>query len=94
MNCRRLIYINIAVYVALKLLWLLLPDVPADFEAVLQWIALPASAADALPRPWTLLSYSFVQVDFIHLLVNMLWLGWFGTILSGLRGNRDRKSVV
>lgn len=88
MNCRKLIYANIAVYVALKLLWLLLPENPSDFEAILPWIALPASLPAALSRPWTLLSYSFVQVDFLHLLVNMLWLGWFGSILTELRGNR------
>ncbi len=73
---------------ALKLLWLLLPENPSDFEAILPWVALPASFKVALSRPWTLLSYSFVQVDFLHLLVNMLWLGWFGTILTELRGNR------
>lgn len=88
MGCRKLIYANIAVYVALKLLWLLLPETPADFEALLPWMALPARFTTALSRPWTLFSYSFVQVDFLHLLVNMLWLGWFGSILSVLRNNR------
>lgn len=88
MDTKRLILLNLAVYAALKLAWLLLPEVPADFEAILAWIALPSDAVTLLTRPWTILTYSVVQVDFLHLLVNMLWLWWFGAILGNMRGGR------
>jgi membrane associated rhomboid family serine protease len=31
-------------------------------------------------RPWTLVSYMFLHVDFLHILFNLLWLYWFGTV--------------
>ena len=31
-------------------------------------------------KPWTLLTYMFLHLDFFHILFNMLWLFWFGRI--------------
>ena len=31
-----------------------------------------------ITRPWTLATYMVVQLSFLHLLFNMLWLYWFG----------------
>lgn len=82
MGVKRLIIANVAVYAALKIAWITLPEIPSDFEQLLTWLALPSSPAMLATRPWTLLTYAFVQVDFLHLLVNMLWLGWFGSLLA------------
>ena len=37
-------------------------------------------------RPWTLLTYMFVHADLFHLIFNMLWLYWFGSVfmLTGI----------
>lgn len=50
-----------------------------DFFA--QWLTLPSQPALFLTRPWTLVSYMAVHFDFLHMLFNVLWLYWFGTIL-------------
>ncbi len=43
-------------------------------------LVLPAEWGVFITRPWTLLSYMFTQISFLHLLFNMLWLLWFGRI--------------
>lgn len=51
-------------------------------------LMLPASAGGWLARPWTLLTYMFTHDNFIHLLVNMLWLLWFGVWLYPTVGSK------
>lgn len=84
----RLIYVNVAVFLAIKLLEILamfgMPRVP-----VVEWFGVPIDFVDALMRPWTLVTYMFVHVDFIHLLFNMLCLHWFGAIYRGVLGMRS-----
>lgn len=49
-------------------------------DTVLHWVELPSSPALLITRPWTIISYMFAQYDLIHILFNMLWLYWFGTM--------------
>ena len=78
----KLIYINIAVFVILRLL-----QIPfslglgslGDFS-LLTWLSTPADLTALLFKPWTLLTYMFVHYDFLHILFNMLYLYWFGRI--------------
>lgn len=84
----QLIMVNVAVWFALALvnlggflsepmgsggdqLWL---------NETLKWIGVPASIPNLLSRPWTLITYMFVQEGFWHLFFNMIWLFWFGKI--------------
>ena len=45
-----------------------------------QWLALPGSIEEFLRQPWGLVTYMFVQADFLHLLSNLLILYCFGRI--------------
>jgi len=45
-----------------------------------QWLAVPADIDTLLRRPWTLITYMFFHQGALHLLLNMLWLYWFGKI--------------
>ena len=45
-----------------------------------QWVGLPSDFYAFLTRPWTILTYMFVQNDILHILFNMLWLYWFGQV--------------
>jgi membrane associated rhomboid family serine protease len=78
----RLIYINIGVYLLLALFqafaWLA-GDAGVEVT-LLQWLGLPADLMQLARAPWTLVSYMFTHFGFIHLLFNMLWLYWFGSI--------------
>lgn len=78
----RLLIVNTLVYLGLKLLWLAAPALGIDFEAVAGALLLPPTFAEAAARPWTMVTYMFTQCDFRHLLVNMCWLGGFGTLLG------------
>jgi membrane associated rhomboid family serine protease len=49
-------------------------------DAVLLWIGVPASIPNLLLKPWTIITYMFVQEGFWHLFFNMIWLYWFGKI--------------
>lgn len=51
-------------------------------------LELPAPVRVWMFRPWTLLTYMFAHENFLHLLFNMLWLLWFGDILSRRLDNR------
>lgn len=62
------------------------------FSAFPLWLELSASPVECLKRPWTLLTYMFTHADFLHMLFNVLWLLWFGSIL--LERVDTRKLVV
>lgn len=49
-------------------------------DSALQWIGVPASIPNLLVKPWTIITYMFVQEGFWHLFFNMIWLYWFGKI--------------
>lgn len=81
----RLVIANVAVFFAVKMVWML---APAGIDGVVAALALPASAGDFIARPWTLLSYMFLHISFWHMLVNVLWLAWFGVLLERVAGWR------
>lgn len=83
----RLVLINIAVFLILKLVWLLSPSV-ISVEEMIGALALPATIRSAIAMPWTLITYMFVHVNFWHLLINCLWLAWFGSLLKEIAGTR------
>lgn len=87
-----LILINIVIWIAVLLIENLAflfssPDSAALGSYKLQvseWLlntfAVPANTHILLYRPWTLFTYMFLHEGFMHILFNMLWLWWFGTI--------------
>lgn len=75
----RLIYVNIGVFVIIRLIYVLYFLMSRDF-VLLNWLALPADVNTLAARPWTLISYMFVHFDFLHILFNVLWLYWIGKI--------------
>lgn len=76
----QLIYINVAVFLATALLSVFFLLFNRSITGVLVWFELPASVERFLRQPWSILSYMFMHADFLHLLFNMLWLYWFGSL--------------
>lgn len=69
----------------LKLLWFFSPEaVPAAVEL----LALPASATTGWEHLLSPVTYMFTHIDFWHLLINSLWLAWFGGMLGEVAGRR------
>ncbi|MDE5650569.1 MAG: rhomboid family intramembrane serine protease, partial [Duncaniella sp.] len=47
---------------------------------VMRWVELPSSLPALAMRPWTVVTYMFSQYDVLHILFNLLWFYWFGTL--------------
>ncbi len=78
----KLIYINLAVFIIMAVASItgyLLNNqaLPVKF---LDFLSIPSSLSSLLARPWTLITYMFTHKEVMHILFNMLWLYWFGTI--------------
>jgi membrane associated rhomboid family serine protease len=87
----RLIIINVAVFILLTLVAIagyLLNNQGLAGSAV-SLFSVPASPGALLLRPWTLITYMFTHKDIWHILFNMLWLYWFGTIFLHYIGQRN-----
>ncbi|GAB4293426.1 MAG: rhomboid family intramembrane serine protease [Marinilabiliales bacterium] len=81
----KLIYINIAVFLAVNIVYLIFFLFNITHAKTLQgsfisWFAVPADINILVKRPWTLISYMFLHENLLHILFNMLWLFWFGKI--------------
>jgi len=80
----RLILINVAIWLAIGIMrvFAFLLNVPDSslINFVVDYLALPAKPESLLMRPWTLLTYMFLHIEFFHILFNALWLFWFGKI--------------
>ena len=76
----KLIYINIAVWIVVRLTAVSMVLGGNDHLAFLDWLSLPASFGQFISRPWTLLTYMFLHYELWHILFNLLWLYSFGRI--------------
>ena len=76
----KLIFINIAVFLIVRLTGVVLTLSGTDINPLLSYLQLPSNLSILAWRPWTLVSYMFLQYDLLHILFNMLWLYWFGQI--------------
>lgn len=78
-----LIGLNLVVFVFLGLLSLF------SAGGIVSWLVMRAPVSAWIAEPWGLATYMFVQIDFLHLLFNMLWLLSFGVVMC--RFGRERR---
>lgn len=93
-NLTRLIYINFGVFltvIALQIVSLLFKSNLSD--TLVQHLMVPASAEALLKQPWSVFSYMFLHQEFLHILMNMLWLFWFGRIFLSYLDQKKLLSV-
>ncbi len=76
----RIIYLNIAVFLILRVISLAFYLMDAPSDGFLRYLELPSSLQMLAQRPWTVITYMFSQFGLLHILFNMLWLYWFGAI--------------
>lgn len=83
----RLIFVNIAVFLVINLVHLILflAQKQGVFELT-NWLSLYASPSKQIYQPWGILTYMFVHEGFWHILWNMLGLYWFGQLLQDMIG--------
>lgn len=61
---------------------------PETVPHVVEWLALPATADNPWQHLMSPVTYMFTHIDFWHLLINCLWLAWFGNMLGEVAGKR------
>ena len=78
----RLIYINIAVFLLITISAIIgfLVNNPGISDKALDLLSVPSSFKTLFLKPWTIITYMFTHKDIWHILFNMLWLYWFGSI--------------
>ncbi len=47
---------------------------------IIETFSVPSDIIELLFKPWTIFTYMFLHIDFMHILFNMLWLYIFGII--------------
>lgn len=77
----RLIYVNVGIYVVLGVLSVLgkLMGI-VGITNINEWLGLWSNPAIFWRQPWSCVSYMFVHGGVFHLLFNMLWLYWMGSM--------------
>ncbi|MGL5893955.1 MAG: rhomboid family intramembrane serine protease [Bacteroidales bacterium] len=78
----KFIYINSALFVLTNIVIIILSLFNISIGEWLNWLYLPANVGDLIYKPWTLITYMFLHKDIMHLLFNMIWLYWFGSIFT------------
>ena len=89
----KLVVVNFAVFVALKLVYLTLSIVTMGkaggmYDTMLGYLSLQADLGTLVWRFWGIASHMFLHDSFWHLFNNMVGLYLFGTIVSDLVGDR------
>jgi len=94
-SLKQLIYINIGVFIIISIVAIIgfLLTTPLIDETTIKFLAVPASLEKLLLKPWTLITYMFLHEDIWHILFNMLWLYWFGTIFLQILDQRKLVAI-
>lgn len=53
-----------------------------------EWFATPSNLEELIFKPWTVITYMFLHLDFMHIFSNMLWLYFLGQLFVQLLGER------
>ncbi|MFN0190321.1 MAG: rhomboid family intramembrane serine protease [Bacteroidia bacterium] len=86
----RLLAINIGLFLVLMILRTFLFILGSDFvifDFLVEKLSMPASFSQLIFQPWSLVTYMFLHVDFMHILFNMLILYWTGSLFAEYLGN-------
>lgn len=89
----RLVLVNLGVFVAIMLIRLVMfilnsGHVPGMYYTLTDGLSIANSWKLILFRPWTLVTHMFLHLSFFHILINMLYLYWFGRVFENLMGER------
>ena len=89
----RLIYINLFLFVIIKVVGVVFFLFNVDNIHLNNFLALAANAKVLISRPWTPLTYMFTHTGFIHLFFNLLWLYFGGSIFLKYLSNKQLVST-
>lgn len=76
----KLIYTNLLVFFLLISTLAVLYLLNQNLSTFKSFFELPPSLLGFITHPWTLITYMFTHFSFLHILMNMLFLYWFGKV--------------
>ncbi len=84
----QIIIINVVVFLVFGVfgVFFTLAGEGSTWAAISSYLMLPADMGKLLTRPWTIITYFFFHQGFFHILWNMLYMYWFGRIISEYLG--------
>lgn len=84
----QLIIINVVVFAFFGVIgvFLTFAGQRALYETIVGYLSLPADPAQFIKQPWSIITYFFLHKGFFHILWNMLFMYWFGRIISEYLG--------
>ncbi|AIZ63348.1 rhomboid family protein [Hymenobacter sp. DG25B] len=91
----QLLLINVLVFAVLVVLGAILHLSGGDalYARLVRLVEIPSDLPSLAWRPWTIITYAFAHVGFLHILFNMLNLYWFGTLVREYLGDRKLVSI-
>ncbi|MDR0829966.1 MAG: rhomboid family intramembrane serine protease, partial [Prevotellaceae bacterium] len=88
----QLIYINVGIYVIVNLAAIFCALFKIDFMLLVDsYLQMPSKWSIFVHKIWTIITYMFLHLGFLHLFFNMLCLFWFGQIFLQ---NFSKKQLV
>lgn len=90
---KRIVIVNVAVYIAVNLLWVILRlthawTTPPIYQGIIHFFSISSDWLHNLTHPWAIFTHMFLHEGFFHILWNMLFLWWFAPIVGDLLGDR------
>lgn len=84
----QLIVINVVVFVLFGVLsvFMDLSGAGAQYATIYSYLALPSNTNSLISQPLSILTYMFMHSGVFHILFNMMFLYWFGKIITGYLG--------
>lgn len=89
----RLIYINVGVFLITFAANVFFQLFNKDISFLTHYFVLPAWPERFIQQPWSLFTYMFMHADILHILFNMLWLYWFGSLFLQLFSARHLRGL-
>jgi membrane associated rhomboid family serine protease len=86
----KILVINLVVFLTLIVIKVISTFAGAAniYELILRQLMLPAALDQFIVKPWTLVTYFFTHEGFFHILFNLLFLYWFGSLIMEFLGSQ------
>ena len=89
----RLIYVNVGIFVFYSLIGIFLTLFNVSYNPWIQYLELPTNVTRFIIQPWSIITYMFMHANLLHILFNMLWLYWFGTLFLNFYSSRHLRGL-
>ena len=85
----KIIIINVIIFLSIGIIKIFfqIGGLESLYIKFLNSLMLPANLGDFIFKPWSIITYFFLHINFSHILWNMLFLYWFGKIIHDNIGN-------